>query len=407
MEENLKVVITAEINQLKEQIGQAKNEIKGFEGKAKEGFKKFGEHAKKGVEIGKAAMKGAIGVIGAVAGAIVGVVASTAEYREGQAKLKTAFESAGSTAEQAKETYNGLYRVLGDSDVAVEAASHLAKLTTDQQSLSEWTNICQGVYATFGDSLPIESLTEAANETAKTGELTGALADALNWAGISEEDFAKEIDDCNTEAEREKLIREKLNRVYQDASKKYEANNKEAIKQKEAQAKLQDALARVGTALQPIITMFTNLATEVLTRATPYIEKFATKILPKLKEWLGQAVEAVKKLIDKFVEIKTKVSDAMETMKTKVKNAVDKVKGFLDFEWSLPQIKLPHFSVSGGQAPWGFGGKGSLPKISVDWYAKGGVFDKPTLFGGLGEAGAEAIVPLENNLEWLDNLRGC
>jgi len=59
--------------------------------------------------------------------------------------------------------------VLGDSGQATEAAGHLAKLTTEEQALAEWTTICEGVYATFGDSLPIESLTEAANETAKTG----------------------------------------------------------------------------------------------------------------------------------------------------------------------------------------------------------------------------------------------
>ena len=54
-------------------------------------------------------------------------------------------------------------------DRATEAAAHLAKLTTNEKELSDWTNICTGVYATFGDSVPIEGLTEAANETAKTG----------------------------------------------------------------------------------------------------------------------------------------------------------------------------------------------------------------------------------------------
>ena len=116
--------------------------------------------------------------VAGAAAALLALSASTMEYRTAQAKLNAAFETAGSSAEQAKTTYNDLYRVLGDGDVAVEAANHLAKLTTNQQDLSEWTNICQGVYATFGDSLPIEGLAEAANETAKTGALTGSLADA-------------------------------------------------------------------------------------------------------------------------------------------------------------------------------------------------------------------------------------
>lgn len=104
-------------------------------------------------------------------------------------KLETAFTTSGHSATTAKDTYNTLNSVLGDSDVAVEAANHLAKLTDNQKDLNTWTDICTGVFATFGDSLPIEGLTEAANETAKTGQLTGVLADALNWAGVNEDEF--------------------------------------------------------------------------------------------------------------------------------------------------------------------------------------------------------------------------
>ena len=66
-------------------------------------------------------------------------------------------------------------------------------------------------------------------------------------------------------------------------------------------------------------------------------------------------------------------------------------------------MKLPHFKVSGGVAPWGIGGKGSKPSISVDWYAKGGIFDSPHLIG-IGEAGPEAVVPLDKLWDKLDNI---
>ena len=165
------------------------------------------------------------GAIAAAGAALLSLSSSTEEYRNNQAKLTTAFEAAGSTAETAKETYNDLYRVLGDGGQATEAANHLAKLTTNEKELEQWTTICQGVYATFGDSLPIEGLTEASNETAKVGQITGSLADALNWAGISEDDFNKKLEKTNTEAEREKLIREALNGIYEDAANKYERNN--------------------------------------------------------------------------------------------------------------------------------------------------------------------------------------
>ena len=218
--EELAIKITAEVSDLKKELNKGKKEVENFSKKSESDFKKFGEAAKKvgeGIKkVGgaiKEGLKVATAAVAACATAMVAVSESTKEYRAEQAKLVSAFETAGSSAEQAKTTYNELYRVLGESDTAVEAANHLAKLTTNEKDLSEWTKICEGVYATFGDSLPIEGLTEAVNETAKVGKVTGSLADALNWAGVSEDDFNKKLAACNNEAEREKLIRETLSGV--------------------------------------------------------------------------------------------------------------------------------------------------------------------------------------------------
>lgn len=79
--------------------------------------------------------------------------------------------------------------ILGESDRSVEAVNHLAELTNNEQELAEWSTIAAGVTAKFGDSLPIEGLTEAANETAKVGQTTGVLADALNWASADSSVF--------------------------------------------------------------------------------------------------------------------------------------------------------------------------------------------------------------------------
>jgi hypothetical protein len=70
--------------------------------------------------------------VGAIGTALMGTSALTAEYREQQAMLATAFEAAGASADVAKSTYDGLVRVLGDSGQATEAAGHLAKLTTEE-----------------------------------------------------------------------------------------------------------------------------------------------------------------------------------------------------------------------------------------------------------------------------------
>lgn len=101
--------------------------------------------------------------------------------------------------------------------------------------------------------------------------------------------------------------------------------------------------------------------------------------------------------------IKQAFSDKLEAAKSVVTGALDKIKGAFNFKWSLPHLNLPHISVSGGQAPYGIAGKGSLPKFSIEWYKNGGIMTQPTAFGinpesgnlmAGGEAGPEAIVPL-------------
>ena len=79
------------------------------------------------------------------------------------------------------------------------------------------------------------------------------------------------------------------------------------------------------------------------------------------------------------------------------------IKGAFNFHWSLPPLKLPHISVSGGEAPFGIGGKGSLPHFSIAWYAKGGIAQNAAI---VGEAGDEAIVPYTNRniMPWANAL---
>jgi phage-related protein len=530
MTEQLKIIIAAEIDKFKQNVNDAKKKIKDF---IKEGTKDFSALNDEFQKVGDSSKKFLAVSAGAVAGAATALLAlgnSTKEYRQQQAMLATAFETAGGSAEGAKKTYNELYRVLGDSGQATEAAQHLAKLTTEEKSLSEWTNICQGVYAQFGESLPIESLTEAVNHTAKVGEVQGALADALEWSGVNMDEFNEQLFWCNSESEREKLIRDTLNGVYSDAAAAYETNNAQVLAQNDAQAKLTESMAKLGEATAPIMTMLAELGAQILADLTPYIEEFAQKYLPDISEALSKVGEAIGKVIawiadnwelvstlaaivlgiaaalsvfstvmgivnavmaaspvtwivlaivaaiaalvaiivvvikywdeikgftvrtweaiknaistaigaikgavqtgfawikDKIItpiqnafnSVKTTFSNIVSTIKEKlnlaketVRGIIEKIKGFFKFEWSLPKLKVPKFSIT--PSGWGIGDllKGVIPKLGITWNARGGVFDKPTLFNygnslqGIGENGAEAVVPLENNLEWLNKL---
>lgn len=253
--------------------------------------------------VGKTCLK----IGGAVAGAAVAVGAylyslaeNTREYRTEMGKLDTAFVTNGHSSETAKKTYKELHSVLGDTDQAVEAANHLALLTSNEKQLSTWTDICTGVYATFGASLPIEGLTEAANETAKVGEVTGTLADALNWAGVSEEEFNKKLASCSSEQERQTLLMETLNGIYGEAAEQYKKTNKDIIASNEAHDNLNAALAGLGAAAEPAVTMVINAVAKLAESATPVVKALSDAVL-----WLGDAWVTLK---EKMTDIHAKIT---------------------------------------------------------------------------------------------------
>ena len=214
---------------------------------------------------------------------IAGLAESTREYREDMGKLETAFEAAGQSTELATDTYKNFYSVLGEEDRSVEAVNHLAKFVETEKDMQKWTDICAGVWGTFGDSLPIEGLTEAANETAKVGEVTGVLADALNWAGVNQEDFQAYLDKCTSEQERAAYITEMLSDLYGDAADKYKENNASVIEARKANSDYTDTIAKMGEIIEPITTKvqqgFTLILQKILDLvANGDVEAFGQKI---------------------------------------------------------------------------------------------------------------------------------
>lgn len=223
---------------------------------------------------------------------------STEPYRENQAKLNTAFESAGFTAEQAQSAYKGLFAILGDNDQATEASQLLANLAGNAEDLTTWTNIAAGVYGTFGDSLPIEGLIEAANETARTGQVTGVLADALNWVSINEDEFNNLLAACTTESEKNRLIMSTLASTYDGASDSFYRNNQTLVKSRETQADAQTAMNELGNTAAQLKTKiqsdFSPAIGEILKgfsdviKGAPGAEEELSKAIGNLAETLAE-----------------------------------------------------------------------------------------------------------------------
>lgn len=188
------------------------------------------------------------GVAGATAltTAFLALDGATEEYRIAQGRLNTAYEAAGYSAQTATQAYRDFYGILGDVDTATEASQLLAKLVKNEQDVSTWTRITAGVSGTFGDSLPIEGLIEAANETAKVGTVTGQLADALNWVGIMEDDFNEKLAACGSESERNKLIMDTLAQTYEGAADAFYKNNSALVASRNQQSALQEITAGLG-----------------------------------------------------------------------------------------------------------------------------------------------------------------
>ena len=250
----------------------------------------------------------------AAVGALVGSAEATREYRTAMGKLDTAFTTSGHKSEAATKTYKTLQGVLGDSDQAVEASNHLAKLCDNEDQLAKMTEAATGVYAVFGDSLPIENLTEASNETAKTGQITGGLADALNWAlngaGVSEEDFQEKLDKCSGEQERQALIIDTLNGLYSDAAGKYRETNAEVIRANEANEAWTSTMAEVGESIEPILTDVKLLGASLLSDFLPGVQGAAEAVRGLLNgedgaaDALGEALGGIiTQLLDKVVEL--------------------------------------------------------------------------------------------------------
>lgn len=298
-----------------------------------------------------------IGAVTAAAGAAVGgllaLEGATEEYRIAQGKLKTAFDAAGMSADAAQKAYSGFYEILGDTDTATEASQLLAKLAENEEDVSKWTDIAAGVYGTFGDSLPIEGLIEASNETAKVGQVTGVLADALNWAGISEDEFNEKLAACTSESERNQLIMETLSGTYDEASEAFYKNNQQLIESRKNQALMDDTLAKLGKTVGDIKNKLTSQFMPALSKVTTAfsdtisgVEGSDKALSDAISNLVTVAVQKLPEFLSFGVNILTSIlSGIIQSIPALVAQIPTVVMSIID---ALSQL-LPQLAESGGQ----------------------------------------------------------
>lgn len=444
----------SQLNQAKTSLNNYKKELDNVEEELKDGTSAIGKYAKKVEEFGEKSSgigDKLGGVSTAAAGVLAGVsalVPATEEYRKIMGSLEESSELAGYNAEQTKETYSQLFGVLGDDQSAATTTANLQALGLTQEQLKVLTNGTIGAWSKYGDSIPIDGLAEAINHTVKLGEVQGAMADVLEWAGVSTDEFNEKLASCSSESERADLIMQELARQgLTEAGSKWQENNKNLVDGNKATAEMQEATAELADTVAPIITSLTKIVagllkefnslpksvqavigialTLVATSSTLFsaVGKVSTGVssLTKFMKGGGTAMKAVWKimkanpigatitiitaLIAVFVTLYNKcdwfrdgVNKIFGSMKKFLNGIKTWLKNLFNFKWELPKIKLPHFKITGEFSL----NPPSVPKLGVSWYAKGGILNRPTAFGINGndlmvggEAGKEAILPID------------
>lgn len=211
------------------------------------------------------ALSGLADNISAIGDAMTETVEESKEYLSIMGQLEASSQRIGYSAEQTNQTYTQLYGILGDNQTAATATANLQALGLSQQDLVQMTELAIGAWAQYGDSIPIDSLAEAINETAQTGIVTGTFADALNWAGISEDAFNEKLASTYSQSERAQMIMEALKSQGLDGvSQGYRDANGALIANNEAQAQYDEAMSRLAEEIMPAVTSATTIAADVL-----------------------------------------------------------------------------------------------------------------------------------------------
>lgn len=239
-----------------EEVAQAADKAEGALEDAGKEASNFGDYLKAG-----AIVEGAKGL----ASSLKDAAESSKEYMKIMGSLEISSEKAGYSAEETAASYNTLYGVLGDNQTAATTTANLQALGLSQQKLGQMINGTIGAWATYGDSIPIDGLAEAINETVQTGKVTGTFADVLNWAGTSEDAFNEKLLAANDSTERANLVLQELSRQgLTSAGQAWQENNEALVENNQANADYEASMAKLSETVMPILTKITEAATKLI-----------------------------------------------------------------------------------------------------------------------------------------------
>lgn len=319
-----------QVRALQREIIATEKKLEGYEKAAKGATKKnedLGKSAKEagdsseglGKKLGSVA-KGGLAAIAAGAtaaiGALVASAEATREYRAEMGKLDTAFQTAGHSSQVATATYKTLQGVIGETDQAVEASQQIALLANSEQEAAEWASYAAGVVGRFGDALQPETFFEAANETIKLGEATGAYTQMLEGTGYSVDEFNMGLAQCSTEQEKQQYMLRITKMQLGEAALKYNETNAEVIRANQANEEWTETMAQAGAAIEPILTDVKLLGASLLADLMPGITGVAEGFRAMLNGDEGGAEQMGAALSGIFEQLLSTLTNLLPTIVT-------------------------------------------------------------------------------------------
>lgn len=291
----------------------------------------------------KRMLVGSVVVVGIkeLTGAILEVEESTREYRQIMGTLETSSAAAGYNAEQTAEAYQRLYGVLGDTQTAATTVANLQAIGLSQEDLMVIIDQVTGAWATYGDSIPIDGLSESINETIQSGQVTGVFADVLNWAGTSEDDFNEKLAAASSKAERQNIVMQELaQQGLAETGRAWRENNDDIVAMNEAQSELDEAMGRLGEKLNPLATELKSLGADAINELIDWGEKaYVTFNDDMPKAFYGM----VDRLNQKFDEIGTALDDIVEEFKEAGRNVINGFINGVKEKWNSAVSKVSDF----------------------------------------------------------------